>query len=127
MKPSLKNRESCDFYEVYEYDGIKKIRILGYVYCAGDSVTKDASQIYRKVEYSSGLRYCLPFFTNMVKEGNILQEFDECKQYIADINEKEAEYYLDSFNELGECENLPFAKITDDTPIGYYCNCESDR
>lgn len=125
MENVLKTRDSKDFYEIYEYNGVKKIRILGYVYSAGCSVTKDPSQTYRKVDYESGLIFELADYVKRVsKDAEELQQLlDEAKQYIFDINEKEAIYYLDSFNELGSAESLEFSKLSENTPIGYYCNC----
>ena len=108
------NLLDSDLFEIYEYNGEKHISILGYAYCAGDSVTDNPDEIYRQVDYRD--------FDVLLKE-YLSDEFDndavECgtRQYITDMTEEAVDEWFEDYKKTA---NPLLNELTMETPCGMY-------
>lgn len=115
---------TSDFYSV-EYDhGEMIVTPLGYIYCAGCSVTDDPTQIYRWEEY-----HPMVFSIEDLRECGFDPEQDEdfqCRKgdYMTDLSRPLAcEKLLELMAEMGsERHCVPYDRIEEGLEAGLYYN-----
>ena len=117
--------ENRDFYRIYTENSHKYIQFNGYIYCAGDSVTSNPDEIWRKVNIENKNYILLDTFLD--NKRNVYDEVTEsARQYIAD---RTAAVIIDDAENWFEDHNateLELSDVTSETPDGYYfSNCNT--
>lgn len=107
----LERIKSCDLYTISWEDGVQYIKLLGYYYDAGCSVTENEEETWRYVQYSG---YELPlaeFLAMSDLERNNLES--EHTHYIEDLTREDV---LDAFSVNDRPHSLHWVEVTKDTP-----------
>lgn len=105
---------------IYEVTSEKEIRLIGYVYCAGGSVTDNPNDIYRFIEFKRN-SFIFSSFNSKNREeiDEMIREFESLSpQFIEDLTEEEA--YAKAHKDILAC---PLTEITEDMLMGIYCDC----
>ena len=113
--------EDYENYEVYTEDGVKKVHIGVYVYCAGcDILCYDGDKTWRQVEEDMTLS--MADVLGLIQKGENLYGTEEYESrdtdYISDLTEEEARAVFREM--LDTYPYLDMKDLTMDTPDGTY-------
>lgn len=107
----LKLIDSCDLYAISWKNGVQYIKLLGYYYDAGCSVTENEEETWRYVQY---IGYELPLAEFLAMSDLERNNFEsEHTHYIEDLTREDV---LDAFSVNDKPHALHWDEVTEDTP-----------